>query len=500
MSKAILIGVSDYKNNNGCSDLPLCKNDIYAVEEALINGLNYNKKDIILHGEKNIVNFSELKSSFNNITHEKDETFIFYFSGHGAENILCLSDVNINLEDLISYINKLDFKNKIIILDCCHAGSFSIPNANKMDINKTVDLFVGCGYAVFASCGSLEKSGFHPDKKLSLYTSIFCDAIQFRSLIKNGKKSLEEIQETIYNISKMWNRKKNIKIQFPIFRQNIGGTIYFQVEEYKPYLKEHIYEDTDEYIIYDVDPLHTFDMKRYAVKVILRQLYDVEKISEIAREIIDKAMTYEVYNNKKSEISKKGKMVNIIWCYFAYDESDVINSSYAYITTWVDDSQDKIRWYHLYKNCFMIENIHFNEIGPYNIIKSLRTTTESNETLINMIVEITNKLTNITEEYISLFREFQNKNLMENELIEKVKLYNKQINELYLKLSDIPKVSDDLHDLFQIYFELCSCIYDFSLYYNEDHLNKWDSKNRMFLFKSNIKKYQKHLEKLKEYN
>ena len=34
---------------------------------------------------------------------------------------------------------------------------------------------------------------------------------------------------------KGWNEKNPEKVQHPIFRSSMGGTIYFPVEEYHPY-------------------------------------------------------------------------------------------------------------------------------------------------------------------------------------------------------------------------------------------------------------------------
>jgi hypothetical protein len=43
--KALLVGVCEYPAT-GYVSLPLCKNDLFAVRTALINGLNVKPKDI----------------------------------------------------------------------------------------------------------------------------------------------------------------------------------------------------------------------------------------------------------------------------------------------------------------------------------------------------------------------------------------------------------------------------------------------------------------------
>lgn len=85
-------------------------------------------------------------------------------------------------------------------------------------------------------------------------------------MIREGKKSLESINEAIFHFAKIWNAKHPSQTQTPIFRSNIGGTIFFDVEEYKPYRIANVYEETEAYIIYNVAPVHTGLAKRYLRK------------------------------------------------------------------------------------------------------------------------------------------------------------------------------------------------------------------------------------------
>src|SRR5665648_127683 len=137
--KALLVGVCEYPIL-GCDPLPLCKNDLYALRTALINGLNVNTKNILLCGETGNVTASNLIFSIKTILSDAtdEDTFIFYFSGHGGKNCLVLSDGPIELQDLISTIENINTKNKIIILDSCHSGSFSIKGVPQIDITETV--------------------------------------------------------------------------------------------------------------------------------------------------------------------------------------------------------------------------------------------------------------------------------------------------------------------------------------------------------------------------
>ena len=109
----------------------------------------------------------------------ENDTFIFYFSGHGGKNCLVLSDSLIELQDLLNTMEQVQTKNKIAIIDSCHLGGFSLENIPTVNIDKTVEHFAGRGFAVLASCGANQSSVFDGDNEISLYTSFVCDALNW---------------------------------------------------------------------------------------------------------------------------------------------------------------------------------------------------------------------------------------------------------------------------------------------------------------------------------
>ena len=496
--KAILVGVCEYPTL-GCDPLPLCKNDLYSLRTALINGLNVNSDNILLCGKTGRVTspvlISSIKSILSNITNE--DTFIFYFSGHGGKNCLALSDGLIDLQDLIDTIENVDTKNKIIILDSCHSGSFSINGVPQINITDTVENFAGHGYAVLASCGAEQYSGFNDDRQISLYTSFVCDAITSRFLIRKGKKSLEVINESIFQFSNMWNIKNNGNIQQPIFRSNIGGTIFFDVEDYTPYKVNEIYEETNNYIIYEVMPVHNGSAKRLAVKVILRFQSSMEQIADISLEIRRKVLYVEVHQNEISEAHHKNKAANMIWCHFGYDEDDMVHGNFICRTTWVDNVQDKNWWYRTSENTIFANGVHIDVNFSYEMIKSLQDETVNKDELITLTKEYTSKIISIAEQYIKNFREYLNNTLTEEQLINAVAPYNNQISILFFKQSDLPIPPNELHNWANIHSKIACTIHDFSLFYDRKNLNTWPTENRKWLMSDAIKRYEMELEELK---
>ena len=496
--RALLVGVCEYLTIK-CPPLPLCKNDLYAMRTALIHGLNTTQDNVFLCNETGVVTKNDLITSIHTVLKgaTEEDTFIFYFSGHGGKNCLVLSDCLLDLQDLINTIEQIKTKNKIAILDSCHSGGFALDSVPAMDITETVEHFAGRGFAVLASCGAEQFSGFNKDRQISLYTSFVYDALTSRFLIRKGKKSLEAINEAIFHFAELSNKKGERNFQQPIFRSSVGGTIFFDVEEYNPYKVDKIYEECDNYIIYDVKPVHHGNVKRLSVKAILRYQNSMEQIAEIANEIKNKVLYYEVHQNKISEARYAGRAANIVWCYFGYDEDDMVDCNFICHTTWVDDLQDKEWWYRISKNAIIVKGVHINVHSSYELIKGLKNNPMNADELILTTREYTANLISAAEQYIKIFREYLNNALTEEQLIDSVAPLNIEISKWFFKQSDLPIPPKELHDWANIHTKLACTIHDFSLFYDRKNLKTWKSENRKWLLKNAIKQYETELEELK---
>ena len=497
-TKVLLVGVCEYLTFK-CPSLPMCRNDLFAMRKALVKGLNINPSNIHLSGETGIVTKNDFITSIYTVLKDisENDTFIFYFSGHGGKNCLVLSDGLIELQDLLNTIEQIQTKNKIAIIDSCHSGDFSLENIPTIDIDETVEHFAGRGFAVLASCGANQSSGFDEANEISLYTSFVCDALTARFLVRKGKKSLEAINEAIFHFAEVSNRKGKHNFQQPVFRSSIGGTIFFDVEEYNPYKIAKVYEETDNYIIYNVEPVHHVGAKRLSVKVILRFQSSMEQIAEIATEIKNKVLYYEVYQNEIAEARYKGCAANIIWCYFGYDEDDMVDCNFICHSTWVDDTQDKEYWYRTSKNTIVAKEVHIDVHGSYELIKNLKDNTLDKDELIQITREYTANIISAAEQYIKIFREYLNNTITEEELIDSVVPLNIEISKWFLKQSDLPIPPKELHDWAHIHTKLSCTIHDFSLFYDKKNLKTWKSENRKWLLQNAIKQYEMELEELK---
>lgn len=508
--RALIIGVSQYDKNKivPANDLPFCKNDIAEITSAFINGLKVDPSDIISCGKSGIVLHSDVDSALQQLSKvaETDDTLLIYFSGHGGtiknNHHLILSDDSLQTQKLINHLEQIAVKNKILFLDCCKSGAFSVGNTTRLNINGTADEFVGKGYAVLASSSATQPSYCHPMKEVSLFTNFLCEALTKDFLSREGKKSLYDIYRLLSTFLDAWNLNHPDESQKSIYRGDICGTIFFEIQEYHPYIVKDFFEETKQYIIYTVDPIHSSIAKRYAVKVILKEPFSLSEISNLNHEIIEKVANLDIYKSEQQEQHWHGKPANIIFCYFGFNETDMIHANYLYRTTWADSTQDKNKWYTQNKSGKIVNDIYFNanSNSSYEQIKKyIEEHTGSRDELIVSIQLISAKMIELAEQVIALYNEFLNHTNNELEFIKDLKEIIPEINKLYSEYNNLAILPDDLSKWKDLHSCIVATIHDFTLYFNAKPFSERTLENRKICMDLAIKQYYKELNELREY-
>lgn len=131
MKKALIVGINNYP----LSPLRGCINDASGLTSIIeTHGDGSPNFDVKL--ETDVKTKSELKTMIADLFSGNSDSVLLYFSGHGYLNELGgylvtpdhqNYDEGISMDEVLLLANNSKSKDKIIILDCCHSGSFGSP-------------------------------------------------------------------------------------------------------------------------------------------------------------------------------------------------------------------------------------------------------------------------------------------------------------------------------------------------------------------------------------
>lgn len=213
--KALLIGIDDYPGNNhlnGCiADVQHMKSVLEKNEDGTENFDIVEKLDL-KSSQEAMVLIDSLFATDSDIA-------LFYFSGHGYNNTtgseLVFPDDSthngyykgLQMRSIMDVVNKSKAKNKIIILDCCHAGDLG---RYRMDIDNS-DL--GPGVSILSACKGDESAiaqGGH-----SIFTSALCLALSGPAADFMGHVTIGSVYAYI---DKFFSASE----QRPVFKTNVS--------------------------------------------------------------------------------------------------------------------------------------------------------------------------------------------------------------------------------------------------------------------------------------
>lgn len=128
MKGALVTGIDTYQ---GAAQLQGCVNDAVALA-AVLSSNEDGSQNFQVDLRKNVQTKAALRDMIIRLFQADLHTALFYFSGHGSINerggfIITPDtrkyDEGISMDELMGIVNLSPIKNKIVILDCCHAGA-----------------------------------------------------------------------------------------------------------------------------------------------------------------------------------------------------------------------------------------------------------------------------------------------------------------------------------------------------------------------------------------
>lgn len=450
---ALLVSVGDYHEQN-MDSLPCSAGDLETISDALSRGLKVERDHMRILGKDGYVSirsFARAIVEFETLL-TQDDTFLFYFSGHGRQKELIFSDGAVTIPSIVDYIDRLKAGSRIVMLDCCYSGGAQVSSVKDLTFEESIAAFAGRGIAVMASSAADSRSWVNGDRH-SLYTSIVSSALLSRHGIRAGKLALSDINAEVRFLMAQWNQMHPDRQQHPIYRDSMLGTVFFQVEEYHPYVMQKITLETADYILQSVKPLSSGRQKRMAAFVITKT-DDESALPRITGEIAGLIKNSDVYSSAQSEQKFRGKTADAIWCYFGHDETDLIRSNHFAYTIWAEKPKMRKLYFRENRNAETVDGIYIFWNTSYGIVKDLQKTDTSDEMIITDYRNLEKLLVARAEEFRAAFNEMENGVIPMQEVQRVFQPWTAEVKALYFKLTDVPpapittsKWSDAVMDL-----------------------------------------------------
>lgn len=226
MRRALVVGINDYP---GSARLYGCVNDATNMAELLSShedcSPNFDVMLMVQDQRKSV-----LRARLLELFSGDDEMHLFYFSGHGVVNemggyIVTLdfqrNDEGISMDDILTMAGISKARQKVIILDCCHAGAMGAP---AMMGNGTAVL--GPGVVVLASSRDTE-----PSKEaggMGVFTALLMKALHGEAADIVGEVTAGSIYNYVDRGLGGWQQR-------PVFKANI--TRAMNLRRVKPMLE-----------------------------------------------------------------------------------------------------------------------------------------------------------------------------------------------------------------------------------------------------------------------
>jgi uncharacterized caspase-like protein len=269
IKKALLIGVSDYKDKN-LKPLPFCENDAKKIYELLISSkLGFEiSEDNKMIGEVNARNMKKaIKDFFQHRGTQAQDILLFYSAGHcvadnSGQVFMASSEIDSTypsiggflFQDLAKLTNASYSTRTITILDYCHSASFDPtgrrdPNdAAKTTYRKIDDesnvLRQWRGRCLLAACESYKRANEIKREKYSIFTYYLLEGLRGKpqSIDNYGNVTVDRLANYVYDtISSLPPDKK--PNQMPI--RNVEGGARIILGHYPDLVKRQLTPQTD---------------------------------------------------------------------------------------------------------------------------------------------------------------------------------------------------------------------------------------------------------------
>jgi uncharacterized caspase-like protein len=245
---AILVGINDYSDKNYYGTLSVCVDDALKIREALIaGGFERDRIHLLTDKEKQLPLREEIIAELHAVADvtEFDDLLLFYFSGHGVEKDgegylvplnakgIAPRDTAVSIRLVKEIMEQANARAKVMILDACHAGAkIRAKGPSSMSEEFIKNVFEQAeGMAIISSCSREQFSYEWPEKRSSVFTSYFLEALQgLADYTDKGFVTVLDVNGYVTDGVKRWASQHQVS-QVPTLNYLVSGDILLVIYE-----------------------------------------------------------------------------------------------------------------------------------------------------------------------------------------------------------------------------------------------------------------------------
>ena len=214
----------------------------------------------------------------------------------------------------------------------------------------------------------------------------------------------------------------------------------------------------------------------------------------MTRKIIPYVRYSDVYASERSAERFQGKPVDVIWCYFGHDETDLIRGNHFAHSIWTEDEKLKDVYYKPGRNSETIRDIFVSWNTSYHIVREIQESDAPEARILSDYRMLSNRMIKGAETFIRDLEEAENQKISLSTLKAAHLDWIREIRNLYFHLADAEVVPIRYHQWGEAVLEMAGWIVDAALWLEkeapEGEGNEW-------LLRESIRRYYQALEKLR---
>lgn len=305
MRKALVIGIDDYPT----APLRGCVNDAHRVAAALRkNGDGSPNFDVRLITDGNYLTRGTVKQHILDLFNGNNDAALLYFSGHGFINstggYIVTPDateyeMGVSMDEILKLANQSNARDKIVILDCCHSGTFGSASFGN-ETNKLAQLCDGLTVLTASreteSAVEIEGSG--------IFTSLLVDALEGGAADLRGNITPGSVYAYIDEALSAWEQR-------PVFKTNVSR--FTTLRKVTPPIPFETLRKITSYFSspeseYNLDPTYEFTEEKIAIPEHVAIMKDLQKFVSVGLVVPvgEEHMYFAAMNSKSCRLTALG--------------------------------------------------------------------------------------------------------------------------------------------------------------------------------------------------